>query len=123
MSVQKRILLIALGFAAGFGAVLATRLDASAIAAVLGAVCALAFGVPITMLVTAMLFRYRQQAQQPQPRSMPQFQSPVVIVPPAQMSQLGYTPPWYNPAELETRPTGPRRFSVIGEADEDWSND
>lgn len=118
---RKPLTLVILAFAAGFGAVMATRLDASAIAAVLGAVCALAFGVPVTILVTALILQQRMKIREMrQSREIwrPQQQPPVVIVPPAQIPQLGHGSPWApmgrEVGQFSEFPPS-RDFTVIGE--------
>jgi len=112
--------LLVIAFCIGAGAVIATRLDESAISAVLGAVCALAFGVPATMIGTVILMRYRQtqQSRETETRTQPQ-QPPVVVIQPGQYPQLGQPmqqyPPWYN-SDLDRMPI-PRDFTVIGDDD------
>lgn len=119
---RKPLTLVILAFAAGFGAVMATRLDASAIAAVLGAVCALAFGVPVTILVTALILRYRQQARgQGRRGEMGRTPPTPMIVMPPTYPQLPYRLPWHGeefPVEgtpLREQFPARRRFNVIGE--------
>lgn len=116
-----------LAFVAGFGAVMAGRVDGSAISAVLGGICALAFSIPVTAVVTLAVVRSRYKtdadrvlsARQPQPTSRP----PVVMVPPYAGPARDFPVlPWFDPLQqvLDGR-TAPRRtprdFDVIGDVE------
>lgn len=121
MNPKRWTLLLAAAFTLGFGAVMASRLDASTISTALGVVCALAFGVPVTVVVTAGFIHYRTRERDHQRQVQhryPQQQPPVVIVPPTQAPQLPYqslAAPFLD--GLGSTPQ--RRFEVIGEDFED----
>lgn len=133
-----------LAFVAGFGAVMAGRVDGSAISAVLGGICALAFSIPVTAVVTLAVVRSRYGAGSDRVLSAYQPQNPasslhrralqsdvagqspasVIIVPPyAGPARDIPMLPWFDPLQqlLDGRNTAGGRvrrdFDVIGDVD------
>lgn len=120
MTIKRTLAFVAIAAAFGFGTIVATRVDGSAISAILGAVCALAFGVPATALITAGVIHYRQRQRRTRQHEHRRYVAPqppvVVVAPPTQAPQFGY-PAWSGGGspELPAR----RQFSVIGEEGEE----
>lgn len=105
-------------FATAAGVVVAVRLDSTVWAAIAGAICALAVGVPVTAMATFLTVSARTKREAVGRHQLPSRESqypPVIVVSPTGTPQLPQ-PGWRQSETLTSH--SPRRFSVIGEDDE-----
>jgi len=113
------VYLSVLGFAAGLGAVVGTRLTSDAMAVVIGVVCGVLASIPTSVFLLILTRRFTERASSPATGipPTPMYPPVVVIQPDGRVSgRSSQTDPWTMPA-LETQPREPS-FTVVGE--EEW---
>jgi len=124
---RKAVILLALGFVVTLAAIIGTRMSAEAMAVVVGVVCGVASGIPVSLLLLSAARRHQRQAQDDyEPYGQRAMRSgaypPVVVIQGG--TQAPSWPGAYGANQLQSPFYGtaaeasPRKFRVVGE--EQW---
>ncbi len=118
-ALESRAALTGIVFMAAMILVAGLRVDASVFVFAFGFVCGVASSVPLTIIVTALVLRYRERESRERRRRRAERtpQSPVVIVQPPGVAHLRQPASWSSQDELTLAPAR-REFTMIGEGEE-----
>jgi hypothetical protein len=118
---RKGLGFLALGFTVTLAAIVGTRMSSEALAVVIGVICGVAAGIPVSLLILAASNRQQQQSEEPSysgPNNARYGAFPPVVViqggAPASAPQL---PPYYQSGQAMYEAM-PRQFHLVGEQDE-----
>jgi hypothetical protein len=115
---RKAAALLAIGFTVTLAAIIGTRLSAEALAVVIGVICGVAAGIPISLVLLAVSSRREQPLAEPS-YSRPNgarydAMPPVVVIQGGTPASGNWLPPYY-PAGQPTYDAAPRQFHLVGE--------
>lgn len=109
---KKTAAVAVVAFVITLTAIVGTRMNAEAIAVIVGVLCGMAAGIPASLLIAVVTNRRAQTRQSTRPHA---DYPPVVVVTPGQASpsypQLPYLPSMTSPQN------GTRTFRVVGDAE------
>jgi len=116
----KIVVLLLLAFAVSLGAVVGNRMSADAMAVVVGVVCGVAAGMPMSVLLMLALNRKQRQSEEPaicQGNGRYAPYPPVLVIQGGAPAAANLVPPYY-PMHTAVSEPGNRQFRVIGERDD-----
>jgi membrane protein implicated in regulation of membrane protease activity len=120
-TLEGRVALAAIVLMAVVVLVAGLRVDTSVLVFAFGFVCGVVSSVPLTIVVTLLVSRYREREESRKRRQrrgdMPP-QPPVVIVQPSGVAHLRQPAGWSDRGELPLAPARRREFTVIGDGDD-----
>lgn len=114
---RKAVIAIGLAFAVTLAAVVGNRMSAEAMAVVVGVVCGVAAGIPMSMLILLILNRRDRRTEETTYRQLGgQYGSypPVVVIQGGSSVPNHLTPPYYS-TQLMTHEPVQRQFHIVGE--------
>ncbi len=115
----KVVLLLLLAFVVTLGVIVGSRMSMEAMAVVVGVVCGVAAGIPMSLLIMLALRRRERQADEPSGTQMAaRFPaSPPVVVIQGGTPAANLAPPPYYPIHSAVEPAR-RQFRVIGDSED-----
>jgi hypothetical protein len=113
----KVVLLLLLAFVITLGVIVGSRMSVEAMAVVVGVVCGVAAGIPMSLLIMLALRRRERQAEEtPYPQTTGRYPapSPPVVVIQGGAPVTSSLPPPYYPMHTAVNEPVHRQFRVIG---------
>lgn len=119
---RRGIVLVVLAFAVTLAVVVGNRMSTEAMAVVVGVVCGVAAGIPMSLLIMLILNRGRQHPSPDdwacnQPGSRTGAYPPVVVIQGGTAAPNGLLSPYYPIPGLVEQPAQ-RQFRIVGEDEE-----
>ena len=116
----KAVLVVLLAFVVTLGVVVGNRMSADAMAVVVGVVCGVAAGIPMSVLLMLVMNRRHRGGAEPldsQSNGRYAQYPPVVVIQGGTPAPANLTPPYY-PMHTAVSESGSRQFRLIGEHDD-----
>jgi hypothetical protein len=119
---RKGMVLVSLGFAVTLAVVVGKRMSTEAMAVVVGVICGVAAGIPMSLLIMLIVNRSRQQPcpdewAGAQVGNRPGTYPPVVVIQGGTAAPSGLLSPYY-PIPAPTQQPVQRQFRIVGEDEE-----
>jgi len=114
---RKALIATVLAFAVTLAVVVGNRMSTEAMAVVVGVVCGVAAGIPMSMLLLLVLNRRTQTVEDSSYGPMGSRQGaypPVVVIQGGSTAPNGLLPPYYS-AQWPAQEPVQRRFHIVGE--------
>jgi hypothetical protein len=114
---RKAVIAISMAFAVTLAAVVGNRMSAEAMAVVIGVVCGVGAGIPMSLLILLVLNRRDRQLVEPtheQLGSRHAAYPPVVVIQGSSPTSNRLAPPYYSAQAVTHEPTQ-RQFRIVGE--------
>jgi len=114
---RKGLAAIVLAFAVTLAVVVGNRMSTEAMAVVVGVVCGVAAGIPMSMLLLLILNRRSQAVEEPSYGPVGSRQGaypPVVVIQGGSTAPNGLMPPYYS-SQWPTQEPAQRRFHIVGD--------
>jgi hypothetical protein len=118
---RKAVVLLAIGFTVTLAAIVGTRLSAESLAVIIGVVCGVSAGIPVSLMILTASNRRERLVEEPrygQPENSRYGSFPPVVVIQGGGPANAPTLPAFYPSQQPVYDSTPRQFHLVGEQED-----